>query len=305
MNNNFITIKQAQDLELIRDIVAPAIGNVSDIEPCVSEACNSYAYLLNKHLIVKFAKDDAKLEKLLLEKNVLSFLKGKTTLKIPESTVFKNHFTFSIHEMIQGETFQNKHYQRLAPPRKDKFCHDVALFMYELHSLTDKINTPNLPQLKGIAGLYPLNGIKEFFKKRNELTRQEQNFVTRFCDEFTNHSQISKNAFGHFDIQPKNIAFDFAEDKISGIYDFGDCGFCDISYDFTKFAIQYNPEILNNVLKHYQNLSGLKLNVPAILSNSTYCVLHCLMKDIEKNRSPNRGLYELRLKISQQENFPY
>ena len=59
MNNNFITIKQAQDLELIRDIVAPAIGNVSDIKPCVSEACNSYAYLLNKHLIVKFAKDDA------------------------------------------------------------------------------------------------------------------------------------------------------------------------------------------------------------------------------------------------------
>ncbi len=89
---------------------------------------------------------------------------------------------------------------------------------------------------------------------------------------------------------PKNIAFDFAEDKISGIYDFGDCGFCDISYDFTKFAIQYNPEILNNVLKHYQNLSGLKLNVPAILSNSTYCVLHCLMKDIEKTLPGQRAV---------------
>lgn len=304
MNNNFITIKQAEDLEFIKHIIKPATGDVFSIKSCVSEAYNSYAFILNGHLIVKFAKDEKKLEKLFLERDVLSFLKGRTTLKIPENNIFENHFTFTVHEMIKGETFQNKDYLTLSSSKKEKFCYDIALFMYELHSLTNEIRNLHIPQLKGIAGLYPINKISAFLTKCNKLTSQEQNFVAQFCDKFTYTVPNIENVFGHFDIQPKNIAFNFAKNEISGIYDLGDCGFCDISYDFTKFAIQYNPEILNNVLKHYEKLSGIKLNLQTILKNSVYCILYCLMKDIEKNHSPDRGLYELRLKMSQQNNFP-
>ncbi len=79
----------------------------------MSNACNSYAYLINENLIVKFAKDEEKLNKLFLEKDVLSFLKDKTTLKIPQLDIFKNDFYFSIHEIIRGEIFLNKHYPNL------------------------------------------------------------------------------------------------------------------------------------------------------------------------------------------------
>lgn len=46
------------------------------------------------------------------------------------------------------------------------------------------------------------------------------------------------------------------------------------------------------------------LDLQIILRNSIYCILYCLMKDIEKNRSLDRGLYELRLKIFQCKKFP-
>ena len=304
MYNNFLSIQQAEDLEFIKHIVKPAIGDIFNIKSCVSEACNSYAFQLNEHLIVKFAKDEKSLEKLLLEKDVLSFLKGKTNLRIPENDIFENHFTFTIHNMIKGDTFQNKHYLALSSEKKEKFCFDIALFMYELHTLTNKIRNMHIPQLKGISGLYPINKIKMFLSKCDKLTLQEQNFVTWFCDRFTYTIPNNQNVFGHFDIQPKNIAFNFEKNEISGIYDFGDCGFCDLSYDFTKFAIQYNQEILSNVLKYFNKLSGVILDLQIILRNSIYCILYCLMKDIEKNRSLDRGLYELRLKIFQCKKFP-
>lgn len=275
------------------------MGNISSIVSRTSEACNSYAYLLNGHLIVKFAKDEKKLEKLFLEKKVLSFLKGKTTLRIPENNIFENHFTFTLHEMIKGENFQNKHYQMLTPQEKEKLCYDIALFMYELHSLTAAIKDLGVPRLKGIKGFYPIDKMKFFMTKCNKLTIQEQNFIASFCEEFTSAVNVSEDVFGHFDIQPKNIAFDFSKNEISGIYDFGDCGFCDSSYDFTKFAIQYDPEILKNVLIQYKKLSGKNFDLQQILRNSTYCIVYCLMRDIENNRSLERGKYELNLKMFQ------
>jgi len=297
MSNNFLTIKQSKDLEFIKYIVRPIIGDVFNIKSCISEACNSYAFILNEHLIVKFAKDEQKLKKLFLERDVLSFLKGKTTLKIPQNNIFENYFTFSVHEMIKGSSFKNEHYQMLSSLKKEKFCSDIALFMYELHTLTDAIRNIQVPQLEGIAGLYPSKKMKAFLPKCNKLTLQEQNFVAWFCDSFPLTIPNNQTVFGHFDIQPKNIAFNFAKNEISGIYDFGDCGLCDLSYDFTKFSIQYNQEILNNVLKHYEKLSGVVLDSQIILKNSIYCIFHCLMKDIEKKHSLDRGLYELRLKI--------
>lgn len=131
--------QHSDEWQAIKHIVKPAIGDIFNIKSCVSEACNSYAFQLNEHLIVKFAKDEKSLEKLLLEKDVLSFLKGKTNLRIPENDIFENHFTFTIHNMIKGDTFQNKHYLALSSEKKEKFCFDIALFMYELHTLTNKI----------------------------------------------------------------------------------------------------------------------------------------------------------------------
>ena len=109
--------------------------------------------------------------------------------------------------MIKGDTFQNKHYLALSSEKKEKFCFDIALFMYELHTLTNKIRNMHIPQLKGISGLYPINKIKMFLSKCDKLTLQEQNFVTWFCDRFTYTIPNNQNVFGHFDIQPKNIAF--------------------------------------------------------------------------------------------------
>lgn len=296
MNNNFITVEQSEDLRFIKDIIRPVVDNLQTIEPC-SDACNTFAYLVNKHIIVKFAKNEKKLEKLILERDILAFLKGKTTLKVPENNIFENHFTFSVHEIIKGETLSNNLYNKLTSKEKEKFCYDTALFMYELHSLTKNIQEPTVPNLKGITDLYPVEKIKEFLINCEMLQTEEQKFIKKFCDDFEDDATPTKSVFGHFDIQPKNIAFDFTKNEIAGIYDFGDCGFGDIIYDFTKLAIQYNSEILDNVLNEYEALSVLKLNKEKILKYSTYYVLYCLMRDIENGRSLDRGLYELKLRM--------
>lgn len=297
MKDRFITEKQSRDVDFIADIIKPILGKIHNIQTCMAEACNSYAYLVNGNFIVKFAKDDEKLKKLLLERDVLSLLKGKTTLKIPEFNIFKNIFTFSIHEIIKGETFLNRHYQCLSDIDKDKFCQDIALFMYELHLETHRMKNLNIPTLKGVTGIYPIEKIKTFFTSYANISPDEKRLIRNFCDKYTNTDKRSIRVFGHFDIQPKNIAFDFVQSKINGIFDFGDCGFCNPAYDFTQFAIRYKPEIIHNVLKYYKMISGIDFNLEQILKDSLYRILYCLMRDIEANRPINKGLETLREKI--------
>lgn len=299
MKKDFITEKQSNNLGFITDIVKPIIGHVSSIRSCMSEACNSYAYLINENLIVKFAKDEEKLNKFFLEKDVLSFLKDKTTLKIPQLDIFKNGFNFSVHEIIRGEIFLGKHYQNLPDIDKEQFCYDIALFMYELHSLTPKMEKLNIPILKGVTQIYPVEKIKLFFNSYSNISLNEKKIISNFCDEYINTDQISVSVFGHFDIQPKNIAFDFTKNRINGVFDFGDCGFCNPAYDFIQFAIQYKIEILNNVLKYYKMLSGVDFSAEQILKGSMYRILYCLMRDIEANRSIVKGLETFRAKIYQ------
>lgn len=298
MKNNFITAEQAIDLEFIKSIIKPTLGTISSIEYCL-DACNTYTYLIDGYYIIKFAKNENKLQKLTLEKNVLSFLNGKTTLKIPQNNIVKDNYIFSIHEMIKGKILTTDLYNTLPSGKKEKFCDDIALFIHELHTLTIHAKKLNFPFLKGIKGLYPIEKIKAFLTSCDKLSPKEQNFVATFCSHYKRKKYAQVDVFGHFDIQPKNIAFDFERNEIAGIYDFGDCGFCNASYDFSKFAIQYTPEILSPILKKYEQLSENKLNKEAILIDSTYCILHCLMKDIENNYSLERGLYELNLKMIQ------
>lgn len=77
MYNNFLSIQQAEDLEFIKHIVKPAIGDIFNIKSCVSEACNSYAFQLNEHLIVKFAKDEKKFRKTTFGKRCIILFKRK------------------------------------------------------------------------------------------------------------------------------------------------------------------------------------------------------------------------------------
>lgn len=169
--------------------------------------------------------------------------------------------------------------------------------MYELHLQTDKMKNLNIPLLKGITGIYPIEKIKLFFQSYSQISPNEKVIISNFCDEYTNTENISTRVFGHFDIQPKNIAFDFVKNRISGIFDFGDCGFCQPSYDFIQFTIQYKPEILNNVLKYYKFLSGIEFNPEQIMKGTMYRILYCLMRDIEANRPIENGLKTLYSKI--------
>lgn len=298
MEKNFITKEQATDTKFIQDIVTSVIGRISSVTPCASEACNSYAYIVDNHLIIKFPHDEIKLGKLNTEGKVLSFLKGKTTLKIPESRMYESPFPFSVHEMIKGDNFHNTDYQKLSPAEQEKFCYDIAVFMYELHSLTHQITNLNLPFLKGVTSIYPAHKMKSVLIKCDQLTTRQKDYISDFCDHFHHPFSAVQKVFGHFDIQPKNTAFDFGKNKFSGIYDFGDCGFCETSYDFIQFAIQYHPEILKNVLRQYEKISHIYFDPAQIMQASTYRLFYCIVRDIENNRPIDMGIKNLNLKMS-------
>lgn len=48
----------------------------------------------------------------------------------------------------------------------------------------------------------------------------------------------------------KNLAYNFKTKKLNGIFDFGDCGFGDLQYEFSQ--IDLGNDFLKKIIKHYK-----------------------------------------------------
>ena len=296
---HFILEGQAQDLSFIKDILTRNIGKIKTIVRC-PQACNTFAYLIDDSIIVKFPKDLEKLKKIENENASLSFLRGQVTIKIPETILYKEDFVFSCHRLIRGQPLFQRQYDLLDLEKQQTFCKEIARFIYELHSLTPQIRKAiDIPLLRGIGRYYSASKIKEILSSDKRMTGKQIGFISKFEDEGVNPFEQSEKVSGHFDIQPKNIAFDFVKNEIAGIYDFGDCGLCAREYDFIKVGVQYNQKTVFGVISEYEKISGIKTDRQAVYRYALYDILYCLAKDVECGRSIDAGLDSLNLKMEE------
>lgn len=259
----YLSLEESNNLEKIREILAQQY-QVVNLQECPN-AFNTWAYELNKKYIVRFPRCAKSYQKLLKEQKVLRFLKNKITFAIPESDFIKTEYGFFIHKKIAGKTLSSSQYFRLLPDQQHKFCQDIAIFMFELHRLTEKIaKYMTLNRWERLESGPSPEEIRQFVREHPKFTLSQKIFIDDFCNRYKFHQDDAPLVFSSFDLMPKNIAFDTRKKEISGFYDFGDCGIGNLYYDFAQLALDCDIKIVRQVLEEYQKISSEKLDISRI-----------------------------------------
>lgn len=260
INIKILGDEQARNTGFVSDIISK-MHKVRSIKSKFNDAYNSYAYEINDDFIVRFPRNVKSLDKLIRENKILEFLDGKITLDIPKTEVYQDGYFYTIHKKVHGDNITQNDLSGLSSSEKNKFFFDIANFVYELNSVTEEISEKiDIPRWDRLERAKKPREVLEYMLSDDRLNKNEKTFISNFYDKFVlkNDNEIIK--FSHFDIMAKNLAFDFSEKKLNGIYDFGDCAIGDVYHDFSQIGLNYNLETLSEIVKHYEKLSGVVID---------------------------------------------
>lgn len=286
--------KQATDLQFIKNILEKKF-DIRSITTIFSKAVGTYAFELNQDTIIKFPRKHS-LEQLIQDNALLEFLQGKTEMKIPDSQIHDDEYVYTSYKKIIGEPITQDKLSLLPLDKQHKFCHDIAKFIFELHSLTHEVfNNIKIPYWDRFSGYPKPFEIMDKVQADDNFDTKEKEFIKNFFNNYSLANDDFIMCFSHFDIMPKNIAFDFGKQKIAGIYDFGDSGIGDVHHDFSQIGLHYSLETLKTIAAEYESLSGVHIDVQKALDYAFHSHAHFYMDKPTKKRAQLKKQIKLRL----------
>lgn len=256
-----LTPDQANDMDFIRRMLA-ADMDIQTLEPLFHNSYRSYAYQVNNDIIVKFSRKYP--EKMQREVQILDLLHGRISMPIPEMKIVScDGYVYSKHTKIIGQTPAQSDVDAMDSAVRARFCADIARFAFEMHAATNFVlNQMCIPQWErySMRSMRPAQIAMQLATDEN-FTNDERAFIKHFCNDYTIANDDAVVRLGHFDMQPKNIAYNPVSGCIAGIFDFGDCAHGDIYHDFAQLALGYSPDILAAILDEYAHLGGHRVGL--------------------------------------------
>ncbi len=240
----------------IKKIIENEFGiTIFNIE-VLGQGLDSIAYRVNDEYIFRQSKYDEVRIKLRKEVQVLNYLKGKVTLKIPEIEYYNEKYGFCGYKEIKGEKLTPKIYQYMSDTEKEKLAQDIALFIREMHSLP----LPNINELElNVIDDYKSDyeALKDIIYDKIPDTSKKyiENLYARIFDD-ERIAQYDK-ALCHNDLSCNHIIIQ--NNKAVGIIDFGDAAITDKDKDFVYLLENSYQEIGREfglkVLEYYNHLN--------------------------------------------------
>ncbi len=232
-------------------------------------------FKVNDILLFRFSKKN-NMQRLHMVANVLEYLNGKTTLQIPKIEYIGKIYPYIGYKEIEGEYFAHSIYKMLTIEERQQLTHDIALFLFELHSSLPY----NTRKALKVRERFYINDISKIIDRLQQ--KEENNNIILLAEEvqrcLENVSiKEDEKAVIHGDLHYSNMAFDTTKKRINGVYDFDLLRISDIHEDFIYFYKKkfYDETFFNGIIQAYQNLSHKKLSTYRI---ALYTLLQQLYK---------------------------
>lgn len=240
-------------LEPLRSVLVahyPELANASFT--LLTKGWDSIAVDVDGRLIFKFPREEDGVEALRREAAMLTVVRPRVTLPVPDLVFFDGPHPFAKHTKLKGDHLETAQYERLPQTAQQRLAEAIARFYAELHAIEPLLLTsagalPIEPWPKSdviLAGLQPHLSAALLAKAKKILEMWDQ--LPR--DPYGGR-------YGFFDGHGSNMAFDHATQTLTGIYDFGDSGFGDLHEEFiyTSFI---SPGLTSEVITRYEQLTG-------------------------------------------------
>jgi aminoglycoside phosphotransferase len=217
----------------------------------LSEGWDSVA-LESDGWIFKFPRNPQAQARLRREVALLTFLRPRITMALPQPVLHEGDEPFSQHRLIPGDKLLRGDYLKLGEGPRNALATRMAQLYAELHQLplarmqqvgavaVDPWMAPS-QILEGALPLLP-RGYKGFARQVVAAYRK----LAIKGDELV---------FGYFDGHGWNMAFDFTTATLNGVYDFADSGFGSRHRDLS-YSNWIAADLTMRILDRYETLTG-------------------------------------------------
>ena len=212
----------------------------------IGEGSGNIAYEVNEHLIFRFPKGPVNQNQLSQEIKLQSLLKIHSTLPYPEFEYLPADYSFVGYQKLRGNPLIRKLTNFSS---WDTFAEQIGNFLYQLHSIpqNELDNLDILVENKSFTDWHEYSF--SFFEKTKHLIPKRHSPSIEVFFNSKPQSQISNKVLCHNDLGIEHILV--ADDKVTGIIDWGGVALADPSCDFARIYRDVGPKILDMVLVKY------------------------------------------------------
>lgn len=249
----------------IKDIIESECGLIVHNVIILGQGLDSIAYLVNNEYIFKQSKHNEARINLKKEIQILNYLKGKTTLQIPDIEYYSEEYSVCGYKEIKGNKLTPSIYKSMSDDEKDMLAQDIALFLRKMHSVP-------LPDIDGSE----LNIIDDYSSDYDALREtiydkipdKSKEYIDDLYKRILNDERISRydKAICHNDLSCNHIIIQ--NNKAVGIIDFGDAAITDRDKDFVYLLENSSEEIGREfgikVLEYYNHPN---IDIPIFKAN--------------------------------------
>ena len=217
---------------------------------------DSIAIDVDDTLIFKFPRNLTAERALQKEAALLDVIRPSLSMAIPDMRIHDGPPVFSSHTKIEGEHLIAEDYDALRGNDRQRLAEDLARFYAELHVLdADRMRTA------GAGAILPWQSPEAVRAKALPLLPPDiTSFARAVVSDFEALSPDPYgNIFGFFEGHGWNMAFDHAQARLNGIYDFADSGFGPLHQEFI-YSNFISPDLTARIVSAYEILTGRRLD---------------------------------------------
>lgn len=223
-----------------------------------NQGFDNMTFEVNGQWMLRFAKEEWHRPKFASETSVLRFLKGKTSLRIPNIEIEGKSFLYSAYQKIPGERMQDL-WGGLSHPEKNAVLEDLAGFLFEIHAAVSPEQAAKLNVRRFPFHWRPPLEMLEMLQKRYYGAPWQGRALKALSRYLDTLNEKGPETFVHHDVHGANVLLDPTSKKVTGVIDFGDLCIGDIHRDF--FSMCWVDYAAADGLAHaYERKSGATLD---------------------------------------------
>ncbi len=244
------------------DIPEPYLGRIRALYPDLaisslhvdSDGLINNVYIVNNEFVFRFAKNEAAQQSLAVEVKVLDLARNYLDMPIP----FFEHSEpdFVVYRMIPGEPLYRNDILRLDETIQDRVAEQLATFLRQLHAIP--INEFDSYAIHQSDPAQNLARCKHLYQDVEQelfpyLMTMAKDWVRQhFAPVLTGTLSLEYTpALIHDDIAPYHILFNRADQRISGVIDFGTASINEPAGDCALIVDAYGENFLRRMSKFY------------------------------------------------------
>ena len=238
---------------LITNIFPELTGSVFKL---ATKGWDSTAIDVDDRLIFKFPRNPAAERALIREAALLGIIRPSLSMAVPDMRIHDGPPIFSSHAKIQGEHLITDDYELLPDAARQRLGDDLARFYAELHDLDD-----DRMRALGAGPILPWQSPDKVQEMAlpllsTELASYAEKVIWDFQALPPDPCGVT---YGFFDGHGWNMAFDHAEGRLNGLYDFADSGLGPLHQEFI-YSTFISPDLTSRIVSGYETLTGRRLD---------------------------------------------